>query len=163
MAMTEPPAVEQPRSRPQGKQIMKTKGWQAASIPANAKDHGFVPVTEFPESAVILNCYEPGQADEMHCHPKEDHVFLVWKGKLHLTGVESGEDVVLGPGQFVTIDANYYYRLHNPGPEPAVYCQFRTLPARQPKRRMVLFSESARGKRAAAAEAAKAQGEKKSE
>ena len=37
-----------------------------------------------------------------------------------------------GPGQFVTIDANYYYRLHNPGPERAVYCQFRTVPLKQP-------------------------------
>jgi quercetin dioxygenase-like cupin family protein len=72
---------------------------------------------------VILNCYQPGQHDEMHAHPKEEHTFLVWKGKLHLTGVETGEDLVLGPGQFVHIDANYYYRLHNPGPEPAVYCQ----------------------------------------
>ena len=61
--------------------------------------------------------------------------------------MESGEDVVLGPGQFVHIDAGYYYRLHNPGPEPAVYCQFRTVPAKPPKRRIVFFAESARGKR----------------
>ena len=134
---------------------LKTKGWQVASIDENmVLDHGaFVPLTAQDESAVILNCYQPGQADEMHCHPKEEHTFLVWKGKLHLTGIESGEDVVLGPGQFVHIDANYYYRLHNPGPEPAVYCQFRTVPAKQPKRRMVPFSESARGKREAAATA----------
>jgi len=152
---------ERPDQRAQlvERQALRTKGWQVASIDDNMvlDRSAFVPLTEHQESAVILNCYEPGQHDEMHCHPKEEHTFLVWKGKLHLTGVETGEDVVLGPGQFVHIDANYYYRLHNPGPEPAVYCQFRTLPARQPKRRIVLFSESARGKRAAATEAQKSE------
>jgi quercetin dioxygenase-like cupin family protein len=139
------------------RQALRTKGWQVASIAENAvlERSAYVPLTQQDESAVILNCYQPGQADEMHAHPGEEHTFLVWQGKLHLTGVEDGEDVVLGPGQFVHIDANYYYRLHNPGPEPAIYCQFRTLPAKPPKRRIVFFSESARGKRAAAAAAAK--------
>ena len=135
------------------RQAMRTKGWQVASIDDNARldRSAHVPLTQYDESAVILNCYAPGQHDEMHCHPKEEHVFLVWKGKLHLTGVEDGEDVTLGEGQFVHIDANYYYRLHNPGPDPAVYCQFRSLPAKAPKRRIVFFEESARGKREAVA------------
>jgi len=135
------------------RQALRTKGWQVASIDENLvlDRSSFVPLTQHDDSAVILNCYQPGQHDEMHAHPKEEHVFLVWTGKLHLTGVEDGEDVTLGAGQFVHIDANYYYRLHNPVPEPAVYCQFRTLPAKQPKRRIVFFEESARGKRAVAA------------
>ena len=62
-----------------------------------------------------------------------------------------GEDVTLGPGQFVQIAAGYYYRLHNPGTEPAVYCQFGTVPVRTPKRTTVLYSESRRGKQTAAA------------
>ena len=151
--MTEPARREQDRSASMiERQALRTKGWQVASIDENAPlDHSaFVPLTAHDESAVILNCYQPGQHDDMHCHPKEEHVFLVWKGKLHLTGVEDGEDVTLGPGQLVHIDANYYYRLHNPGPDPAVYCQFRTVPAKQPKRRLVLFEESARAKREAA-------------
>lgn len=144
--------TENPRSKMAERQSLRTKGWQVVSIDAHATTDrsAFVPLTEQPESAVILNCYQPGQHDEMHAHPKEDHVFLVWKGKLHLTGVEDGEEAVLGPGEFAHIKANYYYRLHNPGPEPAVYCQFRTVPARPPKRRIVFFSESARGKREAA-------------
>lgn len=145
------PVREDPRLKMAERQSLRTKGWQVASIDDGAKNGGFVPLTEQPESAVILNCYQPGQHDEMHAHPKEDHVFLVWKGKLHLTGVEDGEEAVLGPGELAHIKANYYYRLHNPGPEPAVYCQFRTLPAEPPKRRIVFFSESARGKREAAA------------
>ena len=46
--------------------------------------------------------------------------------------------------------AGYYYQLHNPGPEPAVYCQFGTVPAKPPKKTMVFFSESRKGKEAAA-------------
>jgi quercetin dioxygenase-like cupin family protein len=144
-----------PLARMAEHQTLRTRGWQVADIEESAVPKGFVALTQQDESAVILNCYAPGQHDEMHCHPKEEHVFLVWQGKLHLTGVEDGEDVVLEKGQFVHIDANYYYRLHNPGPEPAVYCQFRTLPLKQPKRRITFWEESARGKRAkAAAEAA---------
>ena len=156
------PAREDPRARMAANQMMSTKGWQVADIVESSVAKGFVPLTQTNDSAVILNCYEPGQHDEMHCHPGEAHVFVVWKGRLHLSGVEDGEDVVLEEGQFVHINENYYYRLHNPGPDPAVYCQFRTLPppGKTPKRRIVFFDESARGKRAkAAAEAsASAQG-----
>jgi len=148
-ALDAEPRAREPR---RSKMMLQTKGWQVASIDENVPggNIGFVPLTQQDESAVILNCYAPGQHDEMHCHPKEEHVFLVYKGQLHITGVEDGEEMTLGPGQLVHIDANYYYRLHNPGPEPAVYCQFRTLPAKPPKRRIVLFEESARGKRAEA-------------
>jgi quercetin dioxygenase-like cupin family protein len=153
--------AEQPRENPREsmpkRQSFRSKGWQVSNIErwGETEHSAFVPLTEHDESAVILNCYQPGQHDEMHAHPKEEHVFIVWKGKLHLTGVEDGEDLTLGPGEFVHIDAGYYYRLHNPGPDPAVYCQFRTVPAKQPKRRIVFFEESARGKREAAAAKAK--------
>ena len=138
------------------KQSLRTRGWQVASIDANASFPGatgtsYIPLSQQHSSAVVINCYPPGKSDEMHCHPGSEHTFLVWEGKLHLTGVEDGEDVTLGRGEFVHIAAGYYYRLHNPGPEPAVYCQFRTVPARPPKRTVVLFSESHRGKKQAVA------------
>ena len=128
---------------------LKTRGWQVADIPGamELEKSAFVALTEQDDSAVILNCYQPGQKDAMHCHPMEEHVFMVWTGKLHLTGIEEDEDVVLEAGQYVHIDANYYYRLHNPGPAPAVYLQFRTLPAKEPKKRIVPVEESARGKK----------------
>ncbi|MEA2641031.1 MAG: Mannose-6-phosphate isomerase [Chloroflexota bacterium] len=146
--MTEP----RTESRRLGELMLQTKGWQVASIDDNVTFDGsrLLPITQQDEAAVLMNCYPPGTSDEMHCHPKEEHVFMVWKGQLHITGVEDGEEMTLREGQLVHIDANYYYRLHNPGTEPAVYLQFRTLPAKPPKRRMVLFSESARGKREAA-------------
>jgi mannose-6-phosphate isomerase-like protein (cupin superfamily) len=136
------------------------QGWQVADINQlkETEKSAFVALTEMDESAVILNCYQPGQHDEMHAHPKEEHVFLVWQGKLHLTGVEDGEEITLEAGQFAHIDNGYYYRLHNPGPEPAVYVQFRTLPARPPKRRIVFFAESARGKKLLAEQKARQAG-----
>ena len=139
----------------ESKQTLKTKGWQVSSVEDNAgfsspTGRNFIMLTKEKASRVVINCYEPGASDEMHCHPGSEHTFLVWKGQLHLTGIEDGEDVTLGPGQFVQIAAGYYYRLHNPGTEPAVYCQFGTVPVRTPKRTTVLYSESRRGKQAAA-------------
>ena len=139
----------------ESKQTLKTKGWQVSSVPGNAgfsspTGRNFIMLTKEKASRVVINCYDPGASDEMHCHPGSEHTFLVWQGQLHLTGIEDGEDVTLGPGQFVQIAAGYYYRLHNPGTEPAVYCQFGTVPVRTPKRTTVLYSESRRGKQAAA-------------
>ena len=45
-------------------------------------------------------------------------------------------------------EAGYYYQLHDPGPEQAMYRQFQTVPAKPAKRGTVLFSESRRGKQA---------------
>ena len=140
----------------ESKQTLKTKGWQVSSVEDNAgfsspTGRNFIMLTKEKASRVVINCYEPGASDEMHCHPGSEHTFLVWQGQLHLTGIEDGEDVTLGPGQFVQIAAGYYYRLHNPGTEPAVYCQFGTVPVRTPKRTTVLYSESRRGKQTAAA------------
>src|SRR5207302_2265227 len=50
---------------------LKTRGWQVADIPGamELEKSAFVALTEQDESAVILNCYQPGQKDAMHCHP----------------------------------------------------------------------------------------------
>ena len=128
----------------------KSDGWLVSNLDESADDPdretSFVMLSKLKDSRVVINCYEPGQADEMHCHPGSEHTFLVWRGKLHVRGIEPGEELTLGPGDFVQIKAGYYYQLHNPGPEPAVYCQFGTVPARPPKKTMVFFSESRRGK-----------------
>ena len=135
----------------------QSKGWLVSNLNDHASfdsptGRNFVLLSKLDSSRVVTNCYEPGAADEMHCHPGSEHTFLVWKGKLHLRGIEDGEEVTLGPGEFVQIKAGYYYQLHNPGPDPAVYCQFQTVSPNPPKRGTVLFSESRRGKQAAASE-----------
>ena len=132
----------------------RSEGWMVSSVPENAgfdspTGRNFIMLSSLKSSRMIINCYEPGASDEMHCHPGSEHTFLIWKGKLHVTGIEDGEEFTLGPGEFVQIKAGYYYRLHNPGPEQAVYCQFQTVAAKPPKRGTVLFSESRRGKQEA--------------
>ena len=128
----------------------QSDGWLVSNLDEHVQAQGTVLLSRLKDSGVVINCYQPGQADEMHAHPKSEHTFLVWKGQLHVSGVEDGEELTLNPGDFVQIKAGYYYQLHNPGPEPAVYCQFGTVPAKPPKRNMVFFSESRRGKQAAA-------------
>ena len=49
----------------------------------------------------------------MHAHPESEHAFLVWKGKLHVRGVEEGGELTLGPGDFVQIKAGCYYQLRS--------------------------------------------------
>ena len=132
----------------------RSDGWMVSSIDEHAgfdspTGRNFILLSSLKDSRVVINCYEPGAADEMRMHPGSEHTFLVWKGKLHLRGIEDGEEITLGPGEFAQIKAGYYYQLHNPGPEPAVYCQFQTLSANSPKRDTVLYSESRRGKLAA--------------
>ncbi len=130
----------------------KSDGWLVSNLDESADDPdrttSFVMLSKLKDSRVVINCYAPGQADEMHCHPGSEHTFLVWRGKLHVRGIEPGEELTLGPGDLVQIKAGYYYQLHNPGPEQAVYCQFGTVPAKPPKKTMVFFSESRRGKEA---------------
>ncbi len=130
----------------------RSDGWLVSNLDDNADDPdrttSFVMLSKLKDSRVVINCYEPGQSDEMHCHPGSEHTFLVWRGKLHVRGIEPGEELTLGPGDFVQIKAGYYYQLHNPGPEQAVYCQFGTVPTKPPKKTMVFFSESRRGKEA---------------
>lgn len=138
------------------KLIFRTAGWQVADLDQAADfssptGRKRIVLTRYHDAEVCINCYAPGASDEMHCHPGGDHAFLVWRGKLHITGVETGEDLVVQPGQVVHIASGYYYRLHNPGPEPAIYCNFQPTPPRRVKRNTVLFVESARGKRQGAA------------
>ena len=133
----------------------QSAGWQVSNLDDNTQARATTMLSRFKDSGVVVNCYEPGQSDEMHAHPKSEHTFLVWKGQLHVTGVEDGEELTLGPGDFVQIKAGYYYQLHNPGSETAVYCQFRTIPAKPAKQGRVWFDQSRRGKEAAAKAAAR--------
>ena len=137
----------------EGRLRFQSEGWLVSNLDEHVKDRGTVLLSRFKDSGIVINCYQPGQADEMHAHPKSEHTFLVWKGQLHVSGVEDGEELTLNPGDFVQIKAGYYYQLHNPGTEMAVYCQFRTIPANPAKQGRVWFAQSRRGKQEAAARA----------
>ncbi len=133
-----------------GRLKFQSDGWLVSNLDEHVQAQGTVLLSRFKDSGVVINCYQPGQADEMHAHPKSEHTFLVWKGQLHVRGVEDGEELTLNPGDFVQIKAGYYYQLHNPGTEVAAYCQFRTIPAKRAKQGRVWFAQSRRGKQEAA-------------
>ena len=119
------------------KQRLRTKGWQVVSIPdamkINANEHSYVQLTQNRYAKCVINVYEPGQRDEMHCHPGSEHIFMVFQGELHIYGVNEGEDVILRPGEFVHINASYYYQLCNETDDLTVLYQVATKPAKPVK------------------------------
>lgn len=121
----------------ENKQKVRTKGWQVVSIPdnivPNPKGGGYVRLTENRYANAIINIYKPGQRDEMHCHPGSEHIFMVFKGQLHIRGVNEGEDVVLNPGELIHINQSYYYQLCNDTDDVTVLYQVATRPPKPAK------------------------------
>jgi len=123
-----------PREDVTQRQMLTTRSWQVASIPANAapKAHGSrIGLTENKHAKVALNVYPPHRRDEMHCHPGSEHIFLCWQGQLTIRGINADEEVTLQPGQLVHIKAGHYYQLCNDTEETAVLCQVATEPAKR--------------------------------
>jgi mannose-6-phosphate isomerase-like protein (cupin superfamily) len=121
----------------QDKQKKRTKGWQVVSIPENIPETpqgmGYIALTDNRYARCVINVYKPGQHDEMHCHPGSEHIFMVFQGEPHITGINEGEDLVLRPGELVHINQSYYYRLHNPTDQVTVLYQVATKPPKPPK------------------------------
>lgn len=121
----------------QSKQKARTKGWQVVNIPdnitPNPKGGGYIRLTENRYANAVINVYRPGQRDEMHCHPGSEHLFLVFKGQLHIRGINEGEDVVLNEGEFIHINQSYYYQLCNDTDDLLVLYQVATKPPKAPK------------------------------
>ncbi len=119
------------------KQKGRTKGWQVVSIPdnivPNPKGGGYIQLTDNRYAKCVINVYQPGQRDEMHCHPGSEHMFMVFKGQLHICGVNEGEDWVLNPGELVHINQSYYYQLCNETDDLTVLYQVATKPPKAPK------------------------------
>jgi mannose-6-phosphate isomerase-like protein (cupin superfamily) len=119
------------------KQRLRTKGWQVVSIAdavtLNDNKFSYVALTDNRYAKVAMNVYQPGQKDEMHCHPGSEHLFMVMQGELHIRGLDSEEDVVLKPGEFVHINQSYYYQLANETDQVTVLYQVATKPAKPPK------------------------------
>ncbi|MBM2810824.1 MAG: Cupin protein [Chloroflexi bacterium] len=119
------------------RQRLRTKGWQVVSLNENADGRKpgqtYIPLTSNRYANAIINVYEPGQRDEMHCHPGSEHLFMVLRGELHLYGVNDGEDVVLKPGELVHINASYYYQLSNETDQVTILYQVATKPPKPSK------------------------------
>ena len=46
----------------------------------------YIGLTRNKRANIALNYYQPGQRDEMHCHPGSEHIFLCWQGALTIWG-----------------------------------------------------------------------------
>ncbi len=120
----------------ESRQMRRTKGWQLASLPDNiaaAPSESWNQLTDNSHAKTVMNVYQPGDRNEMHCHPGSEHIFYVVQGKLHVSGLNEGEDVLLTPGQFVHIKASYFYALANETDEVTVAFQVATKPAKPVK------------------------------
>jgi quercetin dioxygenase-like cupin family protein len=120
-----------------GKQKLHSKGWQVVSIPETLPslpaDVSYFQLTDNRYAKAVMNVYQPGQRDEMHCHPGSEHLFMVVRGELRIVGLDSEEDVVLKQGDFIHINQSYYYQLRNETDDLLVLYQVATKPAKPPK------------------------------
>ena len=106
----------------------RTKGWQVANIQEYVEKWNGGPVTDNRYARCVVNVYQPGQSDEMHCHPGSEHIFMVVEGELHITGINEGEDLILKPGELVHMNQSYFHRLDNPTDQVTVFFQVATKP-----------------------------------
>ena len=116
-------------------QKKRTKGWQVVSIPEQVPTgpdpESYIRLTDNRYAHTVINVYQPGQKDEMHCHPGSEHIFLVFEGELTIRGINEGEEIKLKPGEFVHINAGHYYQLANETDEPTVLYQVATVPVKK--------------------------------
>lgn len=117
------------------RQKLTTRSWQVGSIPETTQDPGsrtFFGMTQNKRAQVVINVYPPGRRDEMHCHPGSEHTFLVWEGQLTVRGINDREEITLGPGDFLHVNAGHYYQLCNDTSERLVLYQVATRPLKPP-------------------------------
>lgn len=72
-------------------------------------------VTSFGISQMVL---EPRERGRIHCHERQEEVYLVLEGTLTL--LVEGEEQVLGPGELVRVAPAVRRQLVNRGPERLV-------------------------------------------
>ena len=99
----------------------------------------YIPISASDRGGVVLNCYDPGTNDEMHCHPGSDHIFFVVEGECTIKGLLDGEEYKLGKHQGVHIPAGHFYQLNNTGTSRLILYQVRTEPDRKPAKAKVIY------------------------
>lgn len=111
--------------------------WQRANFD---KPRNRVLLAEAPDDILIaLNCYSPGDMNEMHYHVGTGQTFLVLKGPVILRyrhkeqPKDQTTEVTLQEGDCILIPADVYYQMHNPGPHQVILYQ-----AKQPSDQIVV-------------------------
>ena len=101
--------------------------WDKASF---EKPRNRIVMAEEPDDLLIaLNCYSPGEQNEMHFHVGTGQSFLVLKGPVLLRHrskelpEEQTEEVTLKEGDCILIPADVYYSMRNPGPHQVILYQ----------------------------------------
>jgi mannose-6-phosphate isomerase-like protein (cupin superfamily) len=117
------------------RQRVRTKGWQVVNVQdnINASQVSYNLLTKNRYAQTVINIYQPGQRDEMHCHPGSEHIFMVFQGELHIRGINDGEDITLRPGELVHINQSYPYQLCNDTDGVTVLYQVATRPPKPSK------------------------------
>jgi mannose-6-phosphate isomerase-like protein (cupin superfamily) len=117
------------------RQRVRTKGWQVVNVQdnINASKVSYNLLTKNRYAQTVINVYQAGQRDEMHCHPGSEHIFMVFQGELHIRGINEGEDITLKPGELVHINQSYPYQLCNDTDGVTVLYQVATRPPRPSK------------------------------
>ena len=82
-----------------------------------------IPLAATPRMSVILKTYAQGGENGLHCHPFEDHSFVVLQGEAVFFG-EAGELARLGRHQGILLPRGAYYRFQAQPGEPLVMLRF---------------------------------------
>jgi mannose-6-phosphate isomerase-like protein (cupin superfamily) len=84
---------------------------------------------------LALNCYSPGDKNEMHYHVGTGQSFLVLKGPVTMRSRYKDEpksadrEYTLNEGDCILIPADVYYQMENPGPHQAILYQVKQMDA----------------------------------
>ncbi|MCG8354035.1 MAG: cupin domain-containing protein [Kiloniellales bacterium] len=77
------------------------------------------PLAATDDLAVVLKVYASGGENALHCHPNEDHVFIILAGAARFYG-PSEEAVVLTQNQGIMLPRGTFYRFYVVSEEPLV-------------------------------------------
>ncbi len=82
-----------------------------------------MPLAATPRMSLVLKTYAEGGENGLHCHPHEDHSFVVLQGEVSFFG-EDGKIGRLRRHQGILLPRGAYYRFQAEPGEPVVMIRF---------------------------------------
>ncbi|HEV7918924.1 MAG TPA: cupin domain-containing protein [Solirubrobacterales bacterium] len=106
-------------------EVITGEGYAAGSLDGMGDGPGFrkirteLDIKELGMNAIVM---PPGMASGTHWHDDQEEVYFVHQGTLRMTLGENDENqVTLGPGGVIRVDASTQRSVANPGDVDAVY------------------------------------------